>query len=452
MLTRHSILFLGAVLFFTFFPISSSGSESVAQKDDSIIPLSELDRNRREADAKTITELELFPVVTAFADSYASRIMQSNINLQKKLTKASDRMAAYNIMVQSLTAAYDIAASPSSTIAILDMTVMVTLERIVWEEFWYPKKFGDPAQATMKTLRQLEKQIWAIASKMLTSEQEQELLNMIQEWRKIHPDQQIVHSIRLSNFREILGMELKDPKGLFSGVRKAANTADDLWFLGERYRFLLTRLQMMLNFQLELSYMQMVNQPEMNQLLKDTGRVTESVEKVAETAAKLPETAQNLIQGLADESDQFRKLFEEAQQTLTVGNEMISLVNKTLDTIDSLVERFDPLREKSQGAEPIDIAEYREAAEVFTETARQLNLLAQSLDQLLAGPHLANRLSQLIAAVGQIKQESKGLIDHIFYRTILLFIVILIGIFFGALLYRYISIKLFDIRSRQSSP
>ena len=46
---------------------------------------------------------------------------------------------------------------------------------------------------------------------------------------------------------------------------------------------------------------------------------------------------------------------------------------------DSLVARFDPIREKKQGAKPIDIAEYRAAAKDFAETAHEANLLIQLL-------------------------------------------------------------------------
>ena len=327
------------------------------------------------------------------------------------------------------------------------MTVMVTLQRIAVEEFWIPKFFGKSGLDFLKTLQVLEKEIWDIAAKLLTSDQQRNLRDLINEWRKIHPDQNVVHSIRFSSFREDLGKGLDDPKGLFSGVRKAANTADELRLLGDRYRYLIMRMQLMLNSQLQLAYLQMVSQPEVHQLLNDTDRVTASLEQFAKTASEFPTTAETLIKQLGDESEQFRKLTEEVRQTMIVGNEMVTHINQTIATVDSLVARFDPIREKQQGAEPIDIEAYREAASDFTETARQVNLLIQSLDRLLTNQQVAERLPHLKEAIGSIDQEVKSHTEYILNRTFFYSIAIVIIILLACLIYRYVSVKWFTVRS-----
>ncbi|MBT8331925.1 MAG: hypothetical protein KJP06_06300, partial [Deltaproteobacteria bacterium] len=205
---------------------------------------------------------------------------------------------------------------------------------------------------------------------------------------------------------------------------------------------------------LELAYLQMVSRPEVNQLLKNTDRVTSSIEAVAATASKLPETATNLIKEAGAESEQFRKLVVEVQQMLTVGNELIAGANQTFASIDMLVSRFDPIREKKQGTEPINIAEYRDAAKDFTETAREANILIQSLDRLLTGMSDqmdATRQSGLLEAFEKLGKNGKELIDYLYYRALIFCLLMIIGITLALLLYRYASVKLAYSNRNKSS-
>ena len=438
---KDAFIALCAVWFFLAFLTGSAEAEIVAQKTGPIKSLFKSDSKQQEKDVATLSETELRAVIRAFADSYAAQITQSNIILQNRLANPRDRLAAHEMMVQSITAAYDIAVSPSSAVAILDMTVMVTLQRMAVEEFWVPKIFGDPGKDFAKTTRQLEKEIWDIAAKLLTEEQQRDLRSLINEWRKTHPDQHVVHSVRFATFREDLGKGFDDPKGLFSGVRKAADTAEELRLMGERYRYLITRMQLMLNSQVQLAYLQMVSQPEVGILLKDTNRVTASLEQFAETASQFPDNAETLVKKLGDESERFAKLVEEVKQTLVVSNEMIVLINQTIETVDSLVTRFDPIREKQQGTEPIDIADYRAAAVDFTETARQLNFVIQSLDQILSNQQSAARLDELTDAIGKVSEELTGFTDNLFYRAMVLCITLVFSILLALLIYRVVSVK-----------
>ena len=437
-------------LLYILFLIGPAQAELLAQKSGKSKSLFGSGRQKPKKGDDSLMNLELLAIVTAYADNYTGQLSQSTLNFQNRLKNNADRLASFYIMIQSVRAAFDISIGPNSVIAVLDLTVMVTLQRMAWEEFWYPKRFGKPAQGHLITLKQLEKEIWKIAAEILTPEQQRDLRNLILKWRKTNPDQQLVHSIRFSDFRDEMGKGLKDPKGLFSGVKKAVNAAEELRMLGERYRFILPRMQMMLNHQLQLAYLQMVSRPEVTQLLKNTDRVTSSIESVAATASKFPETAKNLIKEAGAESEQFRKLVDEVQQMLTVGNEVIVSANKTLDSLDTLVSRFEPIRETMQGTEPINIAEYRAAAKDFTETAREANLLIQSLDRMLIG--LTNQLEAdrqpgLMEAVGKLGQETRDMVDYLFYRALVFCISVIFAITLAFLVYRYVTVRLSNPRS-----
>ncbi|MBT8369904.1 MAG: hypothetical protein KJO34_03010 [Deltaproteobacteria bacterium] len=445
---------LPVIMFSIIFLAGPAASEVLAKQSGSSKSQFGSNRQKQKKADKTRKQLELLPLVTAYADNYAARLFQSTLNFQDRLKNNADRLASYYITIQSVRAAYDISVGSNSVIAVLDLTVMVTLQRMAWEQYWFPKRFGIPAKGHLDTLKQLENEIWIIAAEILTPEQRREMRSLVLKWRKTNPNQQIVHAIRFSDFRDDMLKSSKDTRGLFAGVKKAVDAAEELRMLGERYRFLLPRMQMMLNHQLELAYLQMVSRPEVNQLLKNTDRVTSSIEAVAATASKLPETAKNLIKEAGAESEQFRKLVVEVQQMLTVGNELIAGANQTLASIDMLVSRFDPIREKKQGTEPINVAEYRAAAKEFTGTAREANILIQSLDQLLTGVSDqmdATQQSRLLEAFGKLGKNGKELIDYLYYRALIFFLIIIIGITLALLLYRYASIKLaYSSRNKSS--
>ena len=133
---RTNIASLFIVVFLSIlFLTSSTEAELLAKKSDSRKSLTGSDRKKKKKYDESMTNLALLPLVTAFADNYDVRMTQSSVMLQKGLKNNPDRLAAFNIMIQSIQAAYNISIKPNSAIAILDMTVMVTLSSILHDTF-----------------------------------------------------------------------------------------------------------------------------------------------------------------------------------------------------------------------------------------------------------------------------------------------------------------------------
>jgi hypothetical protein len=94
------------------------------------------------------------------------------------------------------------------------------------------------------------------------------------------------------------------------------------------------------------------------------------------------------------------------------------------------------------------------SAKDFTETAREANLLIQSLDRMLiglTGQLEGNRQQGLCEAVGKLGQESRAMTDYMFYRAIILCLIFIIGIIIALLVYRYASARLSIKQSTLSS-
>lgn len=398
---------------------------------------------KKEKDTPDITEAELQRMVMSFADTYASFLIQSNKDFQRRFSSYELRAEIIEMTVASILTATDIAAGPDALFSLLDMVVLVTLQRITWEEYWQPKVFGKKADFWLETFRLAEKELGKVAETVYSPEQLQILQNLIQEWRKVHPDQNIVVNIRFADFRKLEKLyEQAHKRLLFPSIKKALETADEIRLLGERFRYQSSRMQRILNLQLELGYVQLIEKHEVEGLIQQASKFVAATEQLAQTASQLPEMTKYVFKEFETESERFRRLLDELQQTLVAGDKLVAEVNTTITSVDSLISRFDPIR-RDVGKKPIDIQQYREAAKDFTETGRQFRILLESIDHFLSSPDKKKRLTYIVEAVGKVEAQGERLINHIYYRTIILVIIIFIGSFITILAYRIISKKIF---------
>ncbi len=147
-------------------------------------------------------------------------------------------MSATRIKVSSIFAALEIASGPDPGVALLDLSVLVTLTRMVWDGFWQPEVYGEAADVMVGELRKLEQEIWSIAAKVLTSVQQREFRDLIEEWYTRNPEKKMVAYVRFSNFGE-LGRkptleEAIQRGGMFGAIREAMEEAERICLIAER--------------------------------------------------------------------------------------------------------------------------------------------------------------------------------------------------------------------------
>lgn len=239
-----------------------------------------------------IGPLELQAAVMAFADTTNSRLAQVTTKLNEIGTPQA-RVTAARMKVFDISANVEIAAGPYPGIALLDMIVLTSLRRIVWEEYWIPEVFGEEARPSLSVYREAEKDIWNIAAKIMTPEQLDELAKVILDWRKRNPNQVSVNYVRFDDFGD-LGLKpsmrkLTVPGGLFASVKEATMVAQDIKVSIDRAFYLMSRMQLVLSFQIELAYVEMLFQPEADGIVDTTQRLTGVTERYAEIAENLPD-------------------------------------------------------------------------------------------------------------------------------------------------------------------
>lgn len=234
--------------------------------------------------------LELQAAVMAFADTSNSRLAQAADHIDRIGTPQA-RLTAARMLVFDVSSNVEIAAGPYPGIALLDMIVITSLRRMVWEEFWIPR-FGEPAEVVLEAYKESEEDIWEIAAKVMTREQLDEVARVILAWRTKYPKQISVNYIRFDDFGD-LGLKpsmrrLIVPGGLFASVKEATLIAQDMKVSIDRAFYLMSRMQLVINFQIKLAYLEMVFQPEAEGLLDTSKKMIGVTERYAEIAENLP--------------------------------------------------------------------------------------------------------------------------------------------------------------------
>jgi len=358
--------------------------------------------------------LELQAAVMAFADTTNSRIAQIADHIDRIGTPQA-RLTAARMLVFDISSNVEIAAGPYPGIALLDMIVVTSLRRMIWENFWVPEVFGEEAEPVLKAFKIIEEDIWEIASRVLTPEQLDELAKVILQWRKKYPKQTSVNYVRFDSFGD-LGLkpfmrQLTVPGGLFASVKEATLVAQDMKVAIDRAFYLMSRMQLVISFQVKLAYIEMLFQPEADGIIDTTKRITGLTERYAEIAEKLPD-----------------RVTEEATKVISVL--FTTLAQNREDTIASVLTSLTQWQDQTIEHVMTTVSAEREAAieQVLVGVAQQQTDMYKQIDKM----------------VDQSGNEFEDALTHAFMLGVLLILV-----FFIALsMYRILVVRPLENRQR----
>jgi hypothetical protein len=242
----------------------------------------------------------------SFADTFTSTVAQAwnqagsraNINPDARLRPdapdpARMQRSAHERKLASISAALTIASNPNPMVALADIITLVTLQRMVLEDPATEKLFGPEAAANLVSVhREQEAKAWRIGERAFTPGQQQELVDLIAEWRREHPEQRYVSGVRLEDFardRErgipttkgsgsLLSLIMLDP---FAALDPASREMEKSRMLGERVFFYATRMPAILKWQIESLYLDLSNSPEMQKLVNASADVSAAAQRVS---------------------------------------------------------------------------------------------------------------------------------------------------------------------------
>ena len=425
-------------------------------------------KNKKSNEEFVMTEAELQSRVMGFSDRFAAILTQALENYDEQAPIPERRRVVVGDSAYAMTTAFTIAAEADPDAALLDMTVMVTLGRLVYEENWQ-KKWGSEIHPIAAGYRTAEEDIWEITSLVLQPDQQQNLRSLITEWREKHPDLTTFYQIRFSDFaadrRKSKLSRAEKGRGVFKSVEVATQQVEEMRLLAERGMFLATRLPLLTGVLADRWLSQIMINPDVEDLMSDMHDFSEVSRRFADLAEDVPghiaverqkaieqvmgdldtlsrktidrvmarveierEAAINQLVGeiskerkqaiedfLAEE-ERIGGMLSDLEQTLSSGNEL-------LKTTDTLLEKLDAETASDQPSEPFDIGDYRDTATEVSGAARELTSLVNATSELLTSSDLEQLLPKLVHAIDQVEDEGRQLIDHTFRQGAILIII-----------------------------
>ncbi len=455
------------------------------------------------ASSASIDELQV--EVMTFADTYVAVVAQA-IDETAQSQPAAVRRELHEMKLRCVENALAIAAGRNPTGALLDLTVVVTLQRAVVEEYWIPERLSDPGERMLAAFRFLEDEIWRITDRQLDDEQLAALRALIPEIRARYRDEIFVSSIRASDFaeeRSVAGARLEGGRSLLSlfrldplaGLTPTAQQLLQTRLLAERSFFWAKRLPMILSWRAQTVVKESLAEPDVQRLLDATDQVTASSERISTTAESLltqfPEeraaaisqveamvarereaaldqlavivtnereaAIQQAFDGVAAEREALLEVFEQEderlrgllgdlRETVDAGTSLATTLNATIASTEQLrasLARSDQAATPGDGdAASFDIAAYQATLDSTTATVEQLNRLVDSLTELMASPAWTDRSTDLTAAADRAQMSMEALIDRSFERGLILIVVLLGGGLLVALVYRFVATRM----------
>jgi hypothetical protein len=403
----------------------------------------------------SITPAALQARVMRFADIYAATVAQACDDVTAQTTNSDVCLAVLRWKLGQATSAFTDATGQNSAVNALDMLVLTTMARMVIEEYGVPT-YGDVILPLLETQRSLETNAWTLAGGVLTPTQQQELRDLIKEWRAKNPNQHYIGPVRFREFVSDLGktptkattksgslfsLLYLDP---FAGLDPTAAAIEETRELGERAMYYSQRMPMLLSWQVEVLAYQLAEQPGSKQVLNDANRLAASAEIFAQTAQQLPQLVndqrqaaiQQVFDGLNSSGDKSRELLADARLTLNAASEAATNINAGIKSLDEFVRYVSPTNavstSSSTNSRPFNVLDYGTSAAQIAVAANNLTALLAAINQ--STPQLA-QISR------QTTEDASRVVDHAFKLAVGLILILLSGSVLSALIYQIICKK-----------
>jgi len=418
------------------------------------------------------TMLELQGDLMSYADRFASVMIQSFQQYDDSDPASEARHFILTDLSYSIASVFTVAAELNPQSALLDMIVVTSLGRMIYEDTLSVRYPG--LEPVLTGFRTQEGELWSIAGRVLSPEESREVRSLIQQWRTENPEVVVYNYIRFTDFgslRRQSTMVRQRGGGLFGSVKAVTQEAEEARMLAERAMFIFTRLPLLTGNFAEVWTSQVLKNPDTQKVLSDLHTISTLLERVMVVAEGLPDTIaekqlviiddvmervvslrddtveqvieqvrlereaaiRQLLDGLAEErantildlsgeEKRLTGLVAELRSAIQGGSELMAATQQLSDSLNLAEAEFD-----------FDL--YRDTFTEVAVAAGELRELVESSESVLANGKIDQHLS---AAIDRAENQGEKLISHAFWQVLLL-IVIWAGVYVGAklLLHRY---------------
>jgi hypothetical protein len=395
----------------------------------------------------------------SFADRYAVVLAQAFNDFGEQNPPDKARFVALDDTTYSTIAAFIIAAGPNPEVALLDMAVLTTLGRLVYEEHWRPQ-YGEAVNYMVNGFRILEEDIWDILERVSTPPHQQELRELIYQWRVDNAGQLLFSFIRFGDFagarQKSTLVEAAETGGVFASVQQATQQVEQTRLLAERSMYLATRLPLLSGSFVDIWISQWSQNPDLQRVIDDFDKFAIEATRLVDLAEQLPGNITKVQQAAVTQTmDRFaeerKKTIEEflAEEERLSG--VLSEVRTTFEEGHKLVTAIHALTEQlnlggapaedAQPSEPFDISAYRETIAEANISLTLMQELVQSIEQLHQLPGWEHILPQIDTTIDRVGLEGEEVVDHTFKQLLMLILIWMVGYFIVRLALHFLLAK-----------
>ena len=385
--------------------------------------------------------VELQSQLLRFADNYIDAISLASRGLRQANGQPPQRLTSLRRRIAVTNDVLGIATAANTYANLLDMVILVSLNRMTVADFWIPQRYGESAKSLLIASQEAENEIWRIAATALKPEQIAELRTAIQTWHDQHPDVRSPRDIGALGFvsdvarmnrisrpgitSSVFNLLTIDPlAGLDPATRELANTR----LFAERGMFLARHMPTLIRWETELLVIQTAEMPQMEKLLANTTQLSESADRFSQTAERLPglisAEREQILQALDKQQPGLTSLAAQIEKALDAGKLMSNGTTATLKSFQDVLRQLDA-RPSDPNSEPFRINDYTAAAAQINAAAQNLVTLLQTFDQTLAPGKLDALSTRVDALTRQTQASGKELVDYTFRKTLFLGLILM---------------------------
>jgi len=398
-----------------------------------ISPAKTLESKEKLKAVQGATQAELQSELMSFADRFVVILAQALDNFTMQNPAPEARQIALDDTVHTSAAVFTIASEPNPGIALLDMIVLTTLGRMIYEEH-YLVSFGQSISHMVRGFRLLEEDIWNIAGRVISLEDQQKLRDLITTWRRAHPDQILFTYLRFGDFaasrKESTLVKAVKSGGLFGSIKNVTTEVEQTRLIAERALFLASRLPLLAGPFSEVWLYKLTMNPVVQKTQEDFHTFSSASERLVKMMENLPsqisENSKNLIKELESKEKQIHNLLKELQQTMAVADNLTSSVDKTIQSVDAFME-------KTNDPSAPSIKDYEAVANAVNEAAQSMNISLVAAEQFLSSSNFEKPVPPIIKITDRFETETEELIVHGFIYAAALIIIF----FFCMFVYKY---------------
>jgi hypothetical protein len=431
------------------------------------------------------TDLDVQSLAMSMADDYTEALFEATRPIiMDPASSATARQVAQTFQRNGTASAIDIAVGPNPDASVLDMLILVTLQRWAFSAHIVSGGIGEEAATRAAArLQQAEAEAWSAAATVLSAAQQKTMRELIDSWIAANPERFEVAFVRFDEFVDIryapTASNRKAASGLLKELTEASEVVDSARLLGERALWYASRYPLVLGQQVETTAYRLVDQPEVRSAFdavesaKKLGdsisaradsldadlkgqqevffanvareraaaveQAKEATGEIVRAAAEDFETRINAARDAAvtqafDRLAKERKdLLDDLESRKGAIQETLTELHTTIDTTTGLakeltgtVDAIDRVvarfdREAAPGKEALDIKDVRDAAIEATKAAEKMTILLERTNDLAGSDMWDKRLSQLDHATNSV-------IDRAFWRGVVLVLILVVGL------------------------